>query len=180
MSAKKHHHTFAVMLLLGVALLFVLIIFSYYNPNSPLNTASNTSEQITVRGDVYKSDFLNISLAIPQKFKIEENSTLIIARNNEGEIRISRRSTNYNNLNNYYESLMEKNNLSELSRETLKVSSLEAIKSEVSGPGYSDKAYYFYPTKWTVYSISTTSPSLYDELDQVAQSFRYLGETSDN
>jgi hypothetical protein len=47
------------------------------------------------------------------------------------------------------------------------------LETNPVNPALNAKLYYFYPAQYAAYSISTSTPSLYPLLDQVAQSFRY-------
>jgi len=38
-----------------------------------------------------------------------------------------------------------------------------------------EKVYYIYVDNW-IFTFSTSTPELYNDLDQTAQSFRYLGK----
>lgn len=175
MSAQKHHHTFAVVLLVCVALLFGLLIFSYYNPNYPLNPASKLSQQTSNKGNTYKSDFLNITFSVPEGFQAEENYTNIVLTSSEGSISINKTSTNFSTLNEYLVYIQNMNNFTLDGVEELTIGE----KLAISGMIGDEKITYIYPSRNVVYSVSTTSPDLYDELDQVAQSFRYTGNNTE-
>ena len=68
----------------------------------------------------------------------------------------------------YITDLHKKNKVGFTEQQVLSINGLSAIKGYVN-----DEKIYFIYAQYAVYTLSTREPSLYSDLDQIAQSFRY-------
>lgn len=160
----KHHHSVAVVVLVGVILLFLLLFFTIF-PNS-----NKDASLLNGQRQMYHSDFLNISFAVPNNYLVKELHNFITVTNNDSEeIEISRIGTNSDSLEDYLYSIDQTSNKIYAGQEIFVINGFPVVRI-----GTNDKRYYLFYKKNFVYSISTTAPDLYDELDQVAQSFKYI------
>lgn len=173
----KHKHNISVVVLMGVILLFVLLIFSNFvtNDSKSSKTVANFEKKYVYTSKV--NDFI-IDLTEIDYETVEEtyNFTSIVA--DEGQIHITINGTNFDNIQDYLSDLSQKNSFSLENSENIDIGNSPAIKGKIM-PMFSSKsqmAYFIYPDKWIVYTLSTDSPELYDELDQIAESFKYTGE----
>ena len=130
------------------------------NPNSNENTQSYMApgEQ-------------NYEIEIPLEATIEigTSSTQVVV--GENTIVIIRNGTNFTNLDNYLADLDMQNLKDVRSKEPFIIDGYNFVSRDLG----SAKQYYGYVEGW-IYNFSTSSPELYDDLDQIAQSFRYLGD----
>lgn len=173
---KKHHYNIVVIVLLSIILLFVLLMFTFYRAEMQNNSnlSENTREHI--------SPTMNFSISYPAFFELNDNGIEVSLKNEEGEIEIVRNGTT----DMKPESILSnfdgmRNPISVISSQNNSLSGYTGILRQEEYPnlGVSKKTQYIF-LPGTMFVLSTSSENLYDELDQVAQSFRYLGETSDN
>lgn len=118
----------------------------------------------------YHSDFLKITIDYPENFKLEEKFETITLKNNKGTIIISTNGTNYDSVDGYLDNLSELNNFRITKKEKVKLKYEDATIITIDNR---KKDYFFYPTEWSIYFISASSPELYGDLDKIAESFRY-------
>lgn len=145
--------------ILGIAfIIFLAIIY--------LNNFSNSSKYKT-----YNSKSMNISISFPSNSKIEDKFASISITDKSGKkILINRNGTNFNNIDNFVKN--SRNNINSRIKDQEKVN----INGNDAIVGYlDDRKYYFIYANFAVYLLSTSSPELYDELDQIANSFKYTG-----
>lgn len=159
---------------------FILIVIVYFltrlpnssqpiSSNYPIPTRAQNAKQI------YKSKSLKFSIIVPSKFQIEERFTELSIRDFQGNILVDRIGTNFDNLDDYLKNLEFKNKISIIDRKSGTIEALNSIIGIVRHPigGGDDRKSYFIFSDYAVYSISTSSPALFADLDKIAQSFRY-------
>lgn len=114
------------------------------------------------------SNVLKFSIILPNTYEIEEKFGSVNISTSKGKILISQNGTNFENLKDYIKN--SRNNLETRiqNKNTLEINGMESIFGNIDR----EKVYLIYKD-YTVYSLSTSSESLYDDLDQIAQSFRY-------
>ena len=143
----------------------------YYNLSvSKQNTNFKTKESFKT----YSSQSMGINIDVNQKFTINDQSSRILLSNTDGEVIISRAGTQFNDLDSYLKDFDLKNHTQILSEEDLKIDSLHTKKRKVSIDGNLNESYYKIFTGTRVYTLSTSSEALYDDLDQIAKSFKYI------
>lgn len=152
-----------------IAIMFILIAVFFIIQNSENSHKYNNQTVYTTNYKAYNSKTLKISFNIPSNFQIKESFNSINIQSSNGKIMITRQGTNYENLENYLENLSELNNFQVTSQEDGKTE-YDSLLIIIDN---NKKSYLILPTPWTVYSISTSSQELYDELDEIAKSFRY-------
>lgn len=164
----KKGNSFTFLLIVLVGLLAILLIAVYFDKVS--NNSYNQSQVISNSNEakMYKSKDLKISITVPFNFEIVENLGSLMLRTKDENISIGQNGTNFNNLTDYI--LYSRNNLQSrmLDRRELTINGLEAASGNVDN----EKLYLIY-TDYNVYHISTTSQELFDDLDKIAQSFKY-------
>ncbi|GEM_PF-1425786 len=120
------------------------------------------------------SDDLDFEIEVSGKYQISEESGFVFIRSVDGEIIVGKSGTEFDNLEDYL--LKSKNNLYDTLQNIhrLEISGLESINGYSKVPGYKDleKKYFIY-ANYNVYLLYTRNPELYDDLDQIAKSFRY-------
>ncbi len=127
---------------------------------------------------IYNSESMKISFEVPAESSIEDKFASIAIKNKKGEILINRNGTNFDNLNDYMYSLdgTRRNQIS-LDLEEKKIisgyESLVRIYPAFEGNNKT-KNYYLFVNNW-VFLLSTSSEASFSDLDQIAQSFKYIG-----
>lgn len=170
-----------ILIILGVviALLAGFIIYNnksnskYQPPSTSQQTATNNAEQTRT----YQSKNLKFTITIPTNTQIQEKNTYLDVVINGSVIDVVRNGTNADSLNIYLKDYDTKKNVQISDNNNLTINGYEAnsrIETNI-GSGIKQKIYYIYTDNW-VYAISTNSESLYNDLDQIAKSFRYTGE----
>ena len=109
---------------------------------------------------------------VPKGFEVKDQGILInLANNIEGNITIGRSGTNYNSIEDYFGFIRERNNFGDVLFSKAPSSKYQILHGKIQ----QSKLYLVYVDHW-VFSLSTTSPDLYDDLEEIVQSFKYLGE----
>ena len=163
---KGSSFTFLLIVFGGLlSILFIAVYFSKASNNSYNQTANTYNSNET---KIYESKNLKISMEVPPSSEIVENLGSLIIKSEGGKISIGQNGTNFNNLNDYI--VNSRNNLQSrlLNRKELIINGLEAVSGDIDN----EKLYLIY-TDYNVYHISTTSPELFGDLDEIAQSFKY-------
>lgn len=155
-----------------VVVYFVLRAVNMYQPassNLSLPIGKQNSSQI------FKSKNLKFTIDVPSKFRIEEKFTTVFLRNTLGEILVDRIGTNFSNIDDYLEDLSIKNKLLIEKKNKFLIDNYNSMNVVIKHPVSKDqdsKAYMIY-VDYFIYTFSTTYPDLFDDLDQIAKSFRY-------
>lgn len=131
---------------------------------SSIPASSNNAGQMKI----YQSKTLKFRLNLPNEYQVEDKLGSVTISSDRGEIFIDRNGTNFENLEDYVIDLEDKNKYPLTSKKNLIINNLEAI----TGLGKNERIFFIYKEHF-VYTISTTSKSLFNDLDQIAQSFRY-------
>lgn len=170
---QKHNlHLIALFVVCGifVALTLAVIKGSYVarqnNPTKVINSVFTSSV-----------NQFSIDLGKVSYEKINEDYNEVSIVRSEGIIQIGKIGTNFNTLNDYISDLIDKNDLLSEVQEELFINGSPAIRTVIKFPvskAKDQKMYFIYPTERTVYTLSTDSEVLYDDLDQIARSFRYI------
>lgn len=125
----------------------------------------------------FTSRLLKFKVNYYKEFEVVEKYNDVIFLRDEGKIDVSVVGTNFDNLDDYIEDLEIKNNFSLSNKDEKKMTNGHVSGEIVVKNGNSEYVHFIYPEgSWSVYILSTTSPELYDDLDQIAESFEYTGE----
>lgn len=155
--------------ILVILLLFIILggLLFYFNSNYQFQGA-NISHQVKTFNS---SNLLKFSIDLPVDYEVAERFGSVSVNSSRGTISIDRNGTNFTNLKDYVEN--SRNNLKETvqKKEFIKINGLESMVG-VSG----NQRIYFIYFNYSVYILSTSSDALYDDLDQIARSFRYTGK----
>ncbi len=170
-------NTIIFLILIGVLVIGV-ILYSKFNlltkNNSSLpktgNSQSNDSGQTTQKQiKTYQSKNLKFSVNFSGDFQIEERFNSVFLNSDNKMIIIERIGTNFSTIDEYLEDLGSKNKFMLKNKQKKQVNGAEAIMVYIG-----DEKNYFIYVSDSVYSFSTSDKSLYDDLDQIAQSFKYI------
>lgn len=117
----------------------------------------------------FESKTMKIKIEVPEEFNVEEKFASVKIKTSQGEISVDRNGTNFSNLNDYIKNSQNNLEVRITNRKELTINNLISI----SGMLEKEEIYFIYINNF-VYTLSTSSPDLYDDLDQIAQSFRYI------
>lgn len=161
---------------IAIAILFLVGGYVLYrkisiqtNPTIKLpQTVSSPSSNNQSFKTFKSSTAMKFAITLPEEYQIEEKFGSVTISSGKGFILITQNSTNFGNLDDYLK--FSKNNLQ--NNITNRKASVIDGKDTVSGFIGEEKIHYIYADN-NIYMISTKSESLYDDLDQIALSFRY-------
>ncbi len=159
MTKAKNNKKFIYLIFIAIVLVIGFVVFKIYSHTNYNNISDNQTQS-----NLYTSPSLKLSINVPVIYKISNGMNSIFFTNNIGEIRITRQGTNFNDLNGYLTNLGS----------DIKNKEESVINGVNSTSGIIDdqKYYFIYVNNW-VYSLSTSSPALYGDLDTIARSFKY-------
>lgn len=145
-----------------------LATLKYVNPSSSAIERTNT----------YTSNILEMSVTVSDGFEVEERHPVVYLQSYRGEITITQNNLDVDDFDYYIKQYDERRDVNILSSKQLQIGDYEAYERvmEFNGVDMTQKSYFIYPDQWVIYTISTTSPALYDDLEAIIQSFEYLGE----
>lgn len=149
---------------------FLIFILSVLVARNRLNNSSIQSPSPSISDlQEFKSSDLDFTVNYPHSFDIKEGVGGVILLNSGNELKISRHSTNHQNLTDYFRFLPNKPLDTLNNKRDLKINSYDSA----SGLIENRYIYYIYVDGW-IYILSTSNPDLYSDLDQIAKSFRYI------
>lgn len=158
-----------IFIIIGTLAISSFLYFKSKIPTSSPKAAIPTqTSNVPESTKTYQSKDMKISIRINSNINVEDRLGRIILNNQKGQIIINKTGTNFENIKEYLEDLQLKNHFVLEMKKDLEINSNSAI----SGYLKDEKFYYIY-ADYRVYSLSTSSESLYDDLDQIAKSFRY-------
>lgn len=169
---KNNSLTFLLIVLTGLLAILLVAVYlnmlssNFYNQSQ---TTSNSNET-----KIYRSRDLKFSIKVPTSFNIKSSNTGVDLVGIDGSIEIVRNSTNSNNLSDYIEIFDARRNIigSEVKKTVIDGSETMFRIAELPEESVKKKSYYIY-VDYSVYILSTSSDALFDDLDEIAQSFRY-------
>lgn len=168
-----------VFIISAILIIIAIIYFIYtfiYLPTYTLNQSRVWPPDVSEQTKTYQSKKLKISIQISTVWTVSEKISFIDLNSDKGKINISRIATNFDNANSYLKDFDSRRTIQISQSEENKISGYDSVnRIEIfnTGPIKQQKVYYIYINNW-VYSLSTSQESLYNDLDKIAQSFRYL------
>ncbi len=183
MAKKKNNITNKKLLVLIGVIVFVFLVIIFLNQRQifkyqiyqkaiPTIIPTDTPSP-SVRG--YHSRFLKIRFMAPTGFEISESWNSVTLKSNLGKINIVSSGTNDDTIEGVVFEIEHRGFLV-TNKKRFKINGLDVISCNVKSlvsDNPESKGYYFYSAPGAVFSITTGTPELFGELDQIAQSFRY-------
>lgn len=151
---------------MSIVLLVMVLVAIWQFKNVQLeNVQPNKS---TTQENIITSKDLKLSITLPKGFEAIEKLGSINISSPKGSILVTQNGTNFDNLNDYISN--SRNNLQQRMKniQESSINSLDVVSAEIDG----EKVYLIYANN-RVYYLSTKDPSLFNVLDQIAQSFKY-------
>lgn len=168
-NTHPHNKLLAVVFIIIVIFSLWKIVDARKTANTPTETALPVQEMKT-----YQSDLLNFSIEIPNNWTLTELGLEVDFISPDGKLEISRLGTNFSDINGYISDLISKNKTNFIEQNQIIINSLNSVVGTIRyNNGDPNKKIYFIYSDYQVFTISTSSPELFDDLDTVAQSFRY-------
>lgn len=174
---KEKGNILIILIMLAILAAGVLL---YYKTKLPKLSISQPSQKISTNSTekikTYRSENLKFILQIPDQWQVVEGRAFIDLISTDGKINISKIATNFEDLKGYTSNFDSKRKLDIKEEENLIISDypvLKRIEILEGGSILQQKVYYILIDN-LVYSLSTTSEALFDDLDQIAKTFRYI------
>ena len=165
-----------ILLIIFFLFIFGVVLYLAVNINKTFTPKSNISINKWGGMKTFQSKDLKFSIKVPQNFSIKSSNTGIDLMRPEGSIEIVRNGTQFISLSEY---LSEFDNIRDIkikTSENINITGYIATRREeervIGGVIKNLKAYYVW-IDGIVYILSTASGSLFADLDQIAQSFKY-------
>lgn len=170
MNVHKKQNILHLLILLIVGLASIIFLQTIIS-NSKDKKVEITSS--TVKKYIFSN--LNFSVEVPEGFKAQDTGITVIFSGMNGKIEVARNGTQFNTLDDYLLNSDNKSNIIVQEERVEKISNYETVQ-RIEGQGDKSKPkykIYFIFVRSFVYTLSTDSEALYDDLDQIARSFRY-------
>lgn len=160
------------LLIIAIALIVGVVLFYTKIAGSTSFPPSQVTEKQT---KTFQSENLKFSLNLPAGFTAKDEPSRITIDSDKGKIYVNRNGTQHEDLDNYLKEFDQQTKLNITADEKLTINNYQArsrIFKNTDVTKGQEKIYFIYADNF-VYKISTTSESLFDDLDQIAQSFQY-------
>lgn len=163
---------------LGVIIFIALIIVVYLIAPANLQKFTNNkieySQNGTSEATTFESKYLKFRINLASKFHATDETSRIIVTSPLGEIYVNRDGTQFNDLEGYINDFDNSTtlNFQEDERSVINGYNARARIIEENNLENREKIYFIYIDNY-IYMISTKEEVLFDDLDQIAKSFRY-------
>lgn len=167
---KRKNNILLILGIIAIVIISLTLYLSKYLNKTPQQNSMNFGQT-----KIFQSKNLNLSLQISNKLQVLEKTTFVNLISQDRIINVSRIATNFDDISSYLKDFDSKRTVKIEQEHKLKINdypSVDRMELFNNGPVAKQKVYYIYINNW-IYSLSTSSESLYDDLDQIAQSFRY-------
>ncbi len=150
----------------------LLVLFVLPSIQAPID---NNGQSGNTQSKQYYSKLMKFWMEVPQDFGVDDQGVSLVLSKGDKTIVVDRNGTNYESLDKYMAFFDSTRNLKVIESEKVEIDNKEAFIRIEAFPNQSitEKSYFIY-NNGVVYIFSTQSESLYADLDQIAQSFRYV------
>lgn len=160
---------------LSITVLFTLfLIINKLKQKKNSNFNNSIITPVLSELNTYMSPRKQFYFNYPSSFILEEKDNTILLKKGKDTIIFNKIGTNYTDVTSYLNYLEMMNHLNIVDRIEVNINGIKSIKALVKSNIPDTTAYYFYTTEWTIYSFSTNSPILKEDLDKIAHSFKYI------
>lgn len=166
-----------IIVLLGGAFIYLKSNLTYtakpsQNYSQSPQPTQKTSTSSPTQSKNYISKGMSLNIEVPSNFEIQDQSIRILLNSSSGQVVITRSGTQFDDLNSYLADLDSKNHVQIISQQDLNIDSYPTKKRRITIQSGSENVYEILVNS-RIYTFSTSSEALYDDLDQIAHSFRY-------
>lgn len=168
-----------ILLILVISLITGILLYLYKSKIINFTKDIDTQGIINRNTDInqeFTSVYLKFNLKIPNNFTGVDEPSRIALATQEGSVYIIRNGTQYKDLDTYLSNFDKNTKLNVIKDEKLLINGYQArlrVFDDTDVAQSKEKIYFIFIDNF-VYKLSTTYESLFDDLDQVAQSFRYI------
>jgi hypothetical protein len=175
----KHTEGFSSAIVIVLVLVFLgggIYIYSIQNsdsnnpwPKTTKTTEKKDADNFQTGTKTYSSP--SFTIEIPENYTVEEGFNTVTIITPKGEILIDKIGTEFDNISEYVTNLEKINRVNFGIKELVKINSYDTIVT-ISPKEKS----YFIMINSSVFTLLAPSPDLFTTLDQIAQTFKYIGE----
>ncbi len=164
----KKSSTLVFILLAAAGIIVAAGTYYTFQKNSSEPTPTTAKSLKTFKS----SETMDFTIELPVEYEVEERFGSATINTKNGSIKVGLYGTNYDNLRDHMLNLNELNKYDVIDSNFLEISGHESLVQQIKWLSGILKEYVIY-IEGNVYSFSTEQPELYDDLDQIARSFRY-------
>jgi hypothetical protein len=179
----KHTEGFSSVIVIVLVLVFLgggIYLYSIQNSdsNNPWPKTTKTTEKKETGAyqtgtKTYSSP--SFTIEIPENYTVEEGFNTVTIITPKGDIFVDRIGTEYKSINEHVDNLEELNKVNFKDKELITIHAQEALIAYINFEN-NNKKNYFILSGPNVYTLTTSSPELFTTLDQIAQTFKYIGD----
>lgn len=164
---KKYQKIFIALVVVGL----ITMVAQMFRPKAQVPVNESLLKKISSQNLQFEAE-----LSSDDVYAISDTATFYQLTFGDKSVTLSRNATNQLGVREYLtESDDRKKTLEVIDTKPIITVAGEWVLRSESYPDASSKVAYLWTNNW-VYSISTSSPSLYDEVEEIAKSFRYTGD----
>ena len=179
MKIKKEHHKYYLLAFLIISIgaylfLFTSELISQKKPQKMIEVTAKPTKPIEIPEEREYVSELGFKIIIPNGYNIEEVNNSLKNVIIKKEINYERYLpiTNFDNIISFVRYLETKNNIKIKIENKLKINNYESakglIKYPISGRELK-RTFFIMPDNWVVYTFSTSSPELYEDLEKIVR-----------
>ena len=173
---KSPNKTLIILVVLALTFVIILILALRTNNNTTTPPSQTNTSDDGKQMKQFQSKDLKFVVIVPQDFTIKSSTTGVDLIKNGASIEIVRNGTQFLTLSEYLNNFDNRRDIEIKTSENINISGHKTLirnEKRIIGKEIKNiKAYYIW-IDGIIYIISTSSPSLFSALDQIAQSFRY-------
>lgn len=163
-------------MLMSILMLLIIVLYIYSQiSQQPPKQVNNYQTQIPVNDRWYHSPLLNFSIMVPAGYTIEDKLSTVTFIKDNAKITISRNGTNYQTLEEYITHFDSQRQLTPFNVIKMKINNYDSLSRMVkfSKQNVQQKSIYIFVIN-QVFIFSTSSLSLFSDIDRITQSFQYI------
>lgn len=164
--AKNKSVFISVVVFVGLILTCCIIVLSIKREAEKRATYANMH---LPSSQEYYADFPNIAITVPQGYSVKEAfGTITLTNTQKKEITITFTGTNEPSLETYLFEVTDRGKTDIANRKDIIINNTSATKIYIN-----DIPSYIFYKDYSVISVNTKSPDLYNDMDQIARSLRF-------
>lgn len=163
-----------IIILTFVVLVLGAVLYSKVNKSSipPPVSQSNTATSSGVQTKIFQSTDLKFSIQLTSNMTVKDLGISVNLYSPNGEIKVSRNGTQYPSLKSHLDYFDSLRGVYEIESKDIILDNYPALRRLENSPDGKRLAYYVMVDS-AIYTLSTSSPALFGDLDKIAHSFRY-------
>ncbi len=180
----KEKGSVLVFILIVGALIVGIFIYSWISssnksssslPHASFNPSIAQSPRAGKLTKSFQSKDLKFVINYDGNLTIEDKGITTNFISEKGAIKISRSGTDFTDIESHLSNFDKLRAVTSIKSQQLTINGFSSLKRRENTPDGQREAYYIMVDAF-IYTFSTSSPDLYNDLDQIAKSFKYAGK----